>query len=298
MNTIKKISIALVVALLPLLAGSLSSKKYTYVRKTSGAHPGSTGAPGDQTCSQAGCHKDATINNNVAGVNTLVYPVADSTYVPGQKYSIKLQVLKSGIQKFGFEICALDNALNESAGNLEITDANRTQLISHTVSGNSRESITHKTNGTPASPATGQTSWSFDWTAPATNVGKITFYYCVNCTNNNNANSGDMLYINSFTIKPKSSIGLEEWVDESSANLFYNRESKQFVFNFNMKKGNNVLLKVADITGKEIISLNQEKGKGQYNERLNAGQELAQGLYLLSLTVDGKSLIKKVLLNE
>ncbi|MCE3259472.1 MAG: hypothetical protein K0S12_1113, partial [Bacteroidetes bacterium] len=43
----------------------------TAVKKTSGAHPGSTGAPGDLTCAQQGCHTGAQVVPNAVLNNTL-----------------------------------------------------------------------------------------------------------------------------------------------------------------------------------------------------------------------------------
>ncbi len=293
--TYKRALVMVTIVSLPLLFASLSGSKYLI--KSTGAHPGSTGAPGDQTCAKTGCHANAQINNPGVGVNTLVYPAADSTYIPGQTYNITLQVQKAGIQRFGFELCVLDNTANESAGNLVITDVNRTQEITHTVSGNNRQSITHTFNGTPANPSTGQTSWSFNWVAPSSNVGNITFYYCTNCTNNNNAASGDALYINKFTIKPASGFSIAEFVDENGVRAFYDDQDKQVVLNYSLKQDKQVLVKINDMVGREIATeALQSRSRGANTARISLGNDIASGVYLVKLCIDNRVLTKKVMI--
>ena len=133
-------------------------------KKTSGAHPSSTGAPGEQTCAKSGCHSSAAVNAGT-GVNTLIYPDIDSVYVCGATYNITVQVQKTGIEKFGFQLVALRDNDNTSIGELIITDDARTHLQTGTINSQERSYITHSTDGTPAT-SSGKDVWSFQWTAP------------------------------------------------------------------------------------------------------------------------------------
>ena len=117
----------------------------------------------------------------------------NNEYVPGNTYNLTLDI-QNGSAKNGFQIVVLDSISNSNAGNLIVTDANNTKLIS----GNNRFYITHKATGTSL------TNWLFDWTAPPTNVGPITFYYAYNVTNNAYNSSGDQIYLSDFTIYPNS----------------------------------------------------------------------------------------------
>ncbi len=293
-NTYRKALVVFSVIGLPILFSNLSGTKY--IIKSTGSHPGSTGAPGDVTCKHSGCHADATVANPATGVNQFNYPVADSTYTPGQTYNISLKVTKSGISRFGFELCALENATNTSAGTLTITDANRTQLLNHTVSGNTRYSITHMLAGTPATPSTGQTTWAFSWKAPLTNIGNVTFYYCTNCTNNNSANSGDALYLNSFTVKPANNIGIAEYMDEQGANIYFDQISRQVILNYTLKQNNQVAVKITDALGRDITRQTAEsKSAGNNMDRI-ALDNIADGVYIVNLCVGDRVMSKKIMI--
>ena len=49
-------------------------------------------------------------------------------------------------------------------------------------------------------------SWTFDWTAPATDVGDVTFYLASNKANGDNSTSGDDIYLSELLISAASSI--------------------------------------------------------------------------------------------
>ena len=155
---------------------------------TGGSPAGKTGAPGEGNCTQ--CH--AGMVNSGLATSTLTSS-GNNEYLPGNTYNITLDI-QNGSAKNGFQIVVLDSISNSNAGNLIVTDANNTKLIS----GNNRSYITHK------APGTSLTNWSFDWTAPTTNVGPITFYYAYNVTNNASNSSGDQIYLSNFTIYPNS----------------------------------------------------------------------------------------------
>src|SRR5436853_3611337 len=87
------------------------------VLKTSGSHPGSTGAPGDLTCSQFGCHITASVTQDSGLVNKLLFSANDTTYLPGNSYTLTLQVTDSHCQKFGFELVALKDSTDTNIGN-------------------------------------------------------------------------------------------------------------------------------------------------------------------------------------
>lgn len=262
--------------------------------KTSGGHPGTTGAPGEPTCAQSGCHSDATVNDGV-GVNTLIFPNADSTYTPGQTYTVTVQVNKPSISKFGFELGVLKDADNTSIGQLTVTDANRTHLINATINSKSRTYITHSTNGTPAT-SSGKTSWSFQWKAPSTNVGNITFYYVTNNTNSSNTNTGDALYLSSFTIKAKTSgTSIKELSSEESFKVFLS-SSNQLQLNYELRKNSQISAKLCDIQGKVIETIELgEQGTGKHTDYLNLNHEISSGIYFVNLTINNQTISKKVL---
>ena len=91
--------------------------------------------------------------------------------MPGQTYTITGVVSQNSINKFGFEITAEKDLDNSKVGTLIITDGTRTKFV------NSNNAVTHKSGGTSGSNSN---SWSFDWVAPLSGSGDVTFYGAFN----------------------------------------------------------------------------------------------------------------------
>lgn len=267
---------------------------FTY-RKVSGAHPGSTGAPGDNTCAESGCHTGNIVITNDTVVNSLIFPAPDSTYIPGQTYLVKLKVNSPGIERFGFAISALKDVNNSNIGTFTITQSTRTHIITHTVGLDTRYEVTHSSIGTPAAPI-GENEWEFNWKAPSTNVGNITFYYATNSTNNNGYKSGDQIRTSTFKLKPNSSASISEFVEEKNVNAYYTSETNQIILNYYLKHDKKVTIKVYDNIGREFFcSANIFKISGEKQEKINLEKNLSGGIYYLSILIDNKTVTKKII---
>ncbi|MBP7416689.1 MAG: carboxypeptidase regulatory-like domain-containing protein [Pyrinomonadaceae bacterium] len=162
-----------------------------------GAPSAHTGAPGESTCTV--CHN--------AGTNTGVFNVvAPSGYVPGQTYTIQVQHTTNDTSRaaWGFELIPLTSA-NAMAGTVANLNTNTRVRVS-----GAKSYVTHTTAGTFA----GQTlsaNWSFRWTAPATNIGNVTFYATgLQADNDGNDGSGDQTYVRSVVIPPITTASLVE----------------------------------------------------------------------------------------
>jgi hypothetical protein len=291
----KKHILLLTIISFPLLFG-----QFTY-RKSTGAHEGSTGAPGDATCKSSGCHADAAIIKNDVLVNSLIFPTLDSTYVPGTTYKIILKVKNPGIKRFGFELVALKKADDKNVGTFKITESTRTHLLTHDVKGDTRTSVTHSLKGTPETP-TGSNSneWTFDWTAPANNEGEIVFYYATNNTNNNNANTGDKIYLSSFNIKPKSNPNsINEYIDKTSVSALYNSNTEKFILKYTLKNNKNIAIVINDNLGRTIYhQTNIVSTKGQQSQEIAVeNNKLSKGIYFVNLIIDNTKISKKVFVN-
>jgi hypothetical protein len=165
---------------------------------------GATGSPSEGTCNQSGCHNTYTINTGGGSVTITAPTMTGWQYVPGQTYAISVTVAKSGINLFGLGFEALTSA---GANGGTLTAGTGTSLKSATIAGNSRTSIVHALNG----GATANThTFTFNWKAPATNIGNITFYCAGNAANKNGSVSGDYIYTTSQVITPASSTGIQE----------------------------------------------------------------------------------------
>lgn len=149
-----------------------------------------SGAPGEADCTN--CHGGI----GSAGKLTIALANGATNYAPGQTVRIKVTLEDPSAARWGFQLTARQtSAPTTTAGVLASAD-NRTfvenfqglQFISHSPNGTFR--------GTRNSA-----SWEFDWTAPATGFGGVTFYSAGNAANNNTlADGGDRIYKASLTL--------------------------------------------------------------------------------------------------
>lgn len=178
-----------------LLTGN---KTLTTVQAFSSGPPvGLTGAPNEGTCTE--CHGGAP--NSGPGQFTITGLPA--RYDPGMTYEVTVthSTTDNTRRRWGFELTVLTSG-NAKAGNLS-NNSGFTSVINDDGPGSNRQYIEHNTQGTFAgqrSPA----SWTFNWTAPETNIGAVTFYASGNQANNNGGSNGDQIYTTSLTVNPPS----------------------------------------------------------------------------------------------
>lgn len=288
---IKKIVVVLVVIAVQFVFSSSS------MLKLAGAHEGSTGAPNEKTCAQTSCHADASVSPGTL-VNTLTFNGGDSVYVPGETYPVKIRISKAGIERFGFQVTVLKSSDNSYAGTLVATDATRTQLQNGVAPNTTRKYITHKSAGAAAT-STGVNEWTFDWKAPATNIGNIKFYYATNATNKNNQNTGDQVFLSTFEIKPKVSTGIEEKSTEAFFNAYYSSWSKQLIVSYDNVPAGRARIELRNMEG-QLIQTDEvnNSGKSAQNMEVNINSTLAKGIYLVTYRVDNTMLSRKVYIHE
>lgn len=167
----------------------LASSSTRVAAFSGGPDPGRTGAPGELTCATGECH--GTLRLTDPARFRLVVP---NEYWPGQTYQIEIQHRSPDPTRlrWGFQLTALTGA-QQRAGEWRVRDA-LTQVVEDRVPGSMRQYIQHTLTGTLAGQLD-SARWIVDWTAPATDVGPITFYATGNQADNNNNSSGDQIYL-------------------------------------------------------------------------------------------------------
>ena len=142
------------------------------------------GDPGQNDCTQ--CHGGSP--NTGTGNITFTFP--DTAWTPDSTYSLSITVTDASKSRFGFEMTALDGS-NNKAGSFIVSNTINTGI----VTGNSREYIAHKS-------ASSTQTWNFDWKAPSSgSVGDITFYFAGNAADNNNNQTGDLIYTSTTLVE-------------------------------------------------------------------------------------------------
>ena len=247
---------------------------------------GATGSPGEQTCSQSNCHTGST-NNSMGGSVTLTSSdLINWEYTPGQTYTLTATVTQQGRTLFGIGLEALLPS-GANAGNL--VAGTGTTIKTATVSGNSRRNIVHNMN---AGLTANAHSFTFTWTAPATDVGPITIYYAGNAANNNAAKTGDYIYNASQVVTP-AGVNVQEQANTPFTFSFYpNPATENITVNYSLEQSAKVTYIIFDLTGKQVQSesTNRFPGAQQQNVNLN---NLQVGTYLLSVNVNGNVITKR-----
>lgn len=189
--------VSILLAVVPILL-------YAYA---TGPDARNTGAPGDNTCAQSGCHTGTAVNGGPGSVK-ITFP-GELKYTPGVKQRLVVQVTDAGMRLFGFQATARreTNLTRDQAGTFTPAD-NTTQVLCDSADtlGQNRPNA-----GCPANfpvefiehaRAVASGTFSFDWTPPATNVGNIRIYVAGNAANGNGQNTGDRIYTANYILTP------------------------------------------------------------------------------------------------
>lgn len=162
----------------------------TIVWASSGNPPNAhTAAPGEAVCSD--CHG----NLNLGGGSVTIS--GPPQYTPGQTYTITVGVSRTGQQRWGFQATALTPA-HVRAGTLVATNTTRTRV--ETELGPNRQYVEHTSAGTDLGVPNAAPGWTFDWVAPSSGVGPVTFYVAGNAANGNGNTLGDFIYTTALVI--------------------------------------------------------------------------------------------------
>ncbi|MEI7801484.1 MAG: choice-of-anchor V domain-containing protein, partial [Bacteroidota bacterium] len=113
-----------------------------------------------------------------------------SGYVPGQTYTITATATAVGRDRFGFQISP-QSVSGTYLGTLIVTDPTNTQIVS-------TKYIEHKSAGTIGT--SGFHTWTFNWIAPVSGTGPVSFYGAFNCSDHNNSSSGDLIFTSTLTV--------------------------------------------------------------------------------------------------
>jgi len=255
-----------------------------------GPSNGLTGAPGEGTC--IGCHATFPLNS---GSGSLALAGLPAEYVPGETYGLTLTLSDPDAARWGFELTLLD-AAGASTGEIAITDAG-TQLSS---SGD-RDYLKHNVAGT-APGTTGQKSWTFDWTAPASGAGPVTLYVAGNAANNNGNTSGDRIYATSFGAEEGTGVGVGDTpvvlrLEGAMPNPFNPRTE----IRFELAQTGFVRVTVLAVDGRRVATLAEGiRAPGPqavaWDGRNHAGREMGSGTYLFVVDANGARAVGRMTL--
>ncbi len=260
---------------------------FTFLAKSGKA--GYTGSPGENTCNN--CHNSYPLNSGTGSINIRTNMPNDQ-YEPDSTYQISVVVAKPGTSLFGFGLEAL-NTGNSNTGTFIVTDGLRTQQL---TASNGRKNMTHKLNGGAFADSA---IFTFNWKAPTTNVGNITFYFTGVCANGNNANSLDYVYKNSLMISSTSAASIDESKEPYADLEVRPFPLGQFVdVQFELEERADIQFKLITLDGKIVqhtLYENQDPGSRSYTIYTSG---LNAGIYILNARINEVSVSRKFFLMQ
>lgn len=224
-----------------------------------------SGSPGDgNNCTQ--CHAGVVNNSNIQITTNI--PVTG--YHFNTEYDVTITNTAGGTRN-GFQVTAEKDSDNSKAGTFRSVNA-----ATQTVDFDKR--IIHTSQGN------NQSSWSFKWTSPSSEQGKITFYGASVSGDGNFLSSGDQVFLGKSNSVPSLSV---DALSKLEFELFPNPSSDNVFIRFSDNE-ENAMATFYDYSGKKVY--NQEVTRS--NTKINVSN-LSSGVYFVKVISDGKAGLKK-----
>ena len=246
---------------------------------SSGAPAGRTGAPGDLTCADGGCHFSNPVNTGDGAV-VIEAPI---NYTPGTPVELVVRTSRPGAARFGFQITARGPG-GAMAGSWRVTEG--TQLADF---GQSPAYLTH---AAPAPFATDTYEWTVTWNPPAEPVGEVTFYAATNTANGDGSNFDDFIYTTSQSTAYSGNTAVETAVYPQKLTLssvYPNPAQDQFTAQVELSTPSAIRIDLYDNIGRIRSSiLTEMRSAGLQDVRMDL-PTLASGTYSFKVEAAGQS---------
>jgi len=238
-----------------------------------------SGIPGGLTCTN--CHGGGV--NAGPGSVGITTTIPGTGYVGGQTYSVSVTVTSGGSNGvlYGFSCSSTKQGTSTISGKFVAADAT-------TLAKAGGNYIVHNTaaagNGNPSH------TFTFNWTAPVTGTGPITFYAAGNSANGNNENTGDNIYNANIQVTEAPGAGLTESVVDHF-NLYPNPATESVTVNVPQTLVDSQV-RILDVTGKTVFN------RQLTTENMSVDvSTLTHGLYVVEIQKGGKSYTTRLVKN-
>lgn len=253
-----------------------------------------TGAPGEVDCTTSGCHQSYKVNSG-SGKLSVHIENGLSSYIPGKTYPVTVEVEQASLLRFGFQMVALKDKDNSNVGVLIPTDGSRNQVTPGYGIFSDRKYITYTFKSTNAT-IVGKSTWTFNWTAPATDEGSITFYVAGIAANNDGNDLGDYGYTTSLKINSNTQqISNNNFTVKS----FPNPAKDMVNVNYSITETSKVKIDLVDLQGRVVDELFEAiQTQNEYNLSLPFTKPYKGGAYFLRFSLNDKYTYKKVIITD
>ena len=140
-----------------------------------------TGGFGEPTCHA--CHFDGAVNDELG---VLSIAGLDATYVPGQRYTLSVVLVRPGLQEAGFQL-SIRTDDGEQAGAIQ-TSSERVGIDR----AKGIEYVRHSPRGT-GGIVSDSSLWTFHWAAPEDSI-PVHLHVVANAANGDESEFGDAIY--------------------------------------------------------------------------------------------------------
>lgn len=254
---------------------------------------GNTGSPGENTCKY--CHTSFTTPGAGTIKLTSTIPIASGwRYTPGTTYTMTATVKYIGKSLFGVGVEALTSS-GANGGTIIVTNTTTTKIKTANVGGNARKNLVHTLNGGAVADSA---LFVFNWTAPATNVGNVTFWYAGVIADAAQDSLGDYVVNGNTIVYPASATGITEYSNTAPGlNVFTLANERKLQVRFYAEQNLNTELSLYDMNGKEVSKFNAGKiHQGDMTLEMPLPQQITSGVYIVILRSGSQRLSTKTVI--
>lgn len=243
---------------------------------------GYTNSPGETNCTF--CHTPYPVNSPGGSVTINIPSSSSNNYLAGQTYTVNVKIVRAGLHIYGFGFESLDST-GASAGTLSLISSGTTTLLTALVNSNNRSNITHFGGLLSNDTCT----FSFKWTAPPNNVGKVFFYTSGMAADGDGGAYGDYVYTASQILSPDlSNSVIDKKEIENIFALYPNPANTNFrIETINSKK---ITVDLYDANGRIVLS-NIIRNTTNIDVA-----HLLEGIYTLSIKTGDRVVNKKLII--
>ena len=260
----------------------LQTKDNLLHSNAAGSPAGHTGSPSDgMTCTMSGCHAGTAA---ISPVQIISSNIPAAGYIPGTQYTITatLAGLTGVNNKCGFQISP------QGPGGVlrgtPIITSTGTKIVS-------TKYITHTNTGNTGSG--GSKTWSFDWIAPATGSGTVTFYGAFNYANGTGTASGDVIRTSSLAVSEDLTVSTAEITKQVTARFFPNPVVDRATFEFELESAADVRINIMDVAGRSLKEEMVLQGiAGVQSVQVDIPSDWPSGIYKISMNAGNQQAVR------
>ena len=227
------------------------------------------------------CH-NGNVNSGDGSISFIGLP---QFYSLGETYSIEIVVSGENSRGYGFQAIVMSN--DDVAGSISLSSSN-TEMNGSYVQQSSRTD-----NG----------SWVFDWLAPSSDVGEITFSGSGLATGGNSGTGGDHVFVTAISVSPQQ---VSTQHDKKNVEFLLHQNYPN-PFNpltklaYNLSHSNLVTITIYDMVGNVVNNLLNEYQDSGYRSIIwdatnNKNEPVSAGFYFYKIQTGEFSQTKKMIL--